>query len=40
MMNSLDNGLLRPYKPYLAHRPFGIEWLGRLHGWSSRRLLW
>ena len=27
MMNSLDNGLLRPFKPYPAYRPSGVEWL-------------
>ena len=26
--------------PTLAYKPSGVEWLGRLHGWSSRRLLW
>ena len=39
MMNSLDNGLLRPFKPYPAYKPSGAEWLGDVPAhWEVRRL--
>ena len=39
MMNSLDNGLLRPFKPYPAYRPSGVDWLGDIPAhWEVKRL--
>ena len=38
-MNSLDNGLLRPFKPYPAYKPSGVEWLGEIPAhWEVKRL--
>ena len=41
MMNSLDNGLLRPFNPYPAYRPSGVEWLGEIPAhWEMLALKW
>ena len=28
MMNSLDNGFLRPFKSYPTYKPSSVDWLG------------
>ena len=39
MMNSLDNGLLRPFKPYPAYKSSGVVWLGEIPAhWEVKRL--
>ena len=39
MTDSLDNGLLRRFKPYPAYRPCAVDWLGEVPShWEVRRL--
>ena len=39
MMNSLDNGFLRPFKSYPTYKPSSVDWLGDIPAhWEVKRL--